>query len=177
LKHPALAGLGVGVALALFGVYAYQHLPSPGGVSSSEAVDHQRLWTTRLPDLSGREQTLDNWRGKVLVVNFWAPWCPPCRAEMPGFDHLQNRLGARGLQFVGVALDAPDKVSAFLAKNPVSYPILQGAVTGHELARAAGNQLGGLPYTLILDRRGSPVATLTGGIEEARVEALVEPLL
>jgi len=177
LKHPALAGLGVGIALALFGVFAYRQLPSPGGHSATDAVDHKRLWSVRLPDLEGRELTLDHWRGKVLVVNFWAPWCPPCRAEMPGFDRLQNRLGRHGLQFVGIALDAPDKVGAHLAAYPVSYPILQGAVAGHELARAAGNRLGGMPYTLILDRQGHPVATLTGGLEEARVEALVEPLL
>ncbi len=177
MKHPALVGLGVGVALALFGVFAYQHLPSPGGNAANEAVDHQHLWSIALPDLNGHEQTLDHWRGKVLVVNFWAPWCPPCRAEMPGFDRLQTQFGARGLQFVGVALDAPDKVTAFLAENPVSYPILQGAVAGHELARAAGNRMDGLPYTLILDRRGAPVATLTGGLDEARLEGLVRPLL
>lgn len=177
MKSPALVGLGVGVALALFGVFAYQKLPSPGAGAAGEAVDHPRLWSIRLPDLDGRELTLDHWRGKVLVVNFWAPWCPPCRAEMPGFDRLQQRLGAQGLQFVGIGLDAPHKVTAFLAENPVSYPILQGALAGHELARAAGNQLGGLPYTLILDRRGTPVATLTGALDEARLEGLVRPLL
>ena len=177
MKHPALAGLGAGIALALFGVFAYQHLPSPGGSAAHDAVDHARLWSIGLPGLDGRDLSLDHWRGKVLVVNFWAPWCGPCRAEMPGFDRLQQQFGAQGLQFVGIALDAPDKVTAFLADHPVSYPVLQGAVGGQELARAAGNRLGGLPYTLILDRRGTPVATLTGGLDEARLERLVRPLL
>jgi thiol-disulfide isomerase/thioredoxin len=69
-----------------------------------------------LPDASGRQEALAQWKGKVLVVNFWATWCTPCREEMPEFVAAQNELGARGLQFVGIAIDDADKVRQYAAE-------------------------------------------------------------
>ena len=94
-------------------------------------------------------QALRQWQGKVLVLNFWAPWCPPCREEIPDFIRLQQRHGEAGLQFVGVALDDPDKVAAFVDETGINYPILLGGDAGAALCMAAGNRLGGLP----LDRK------------------------
>jgi thiol-disulfide isomerase/thioredoxin len=125
LRHPLLQGLSVGIVLALVGLFAYRHLPSSGAPGqASESVDLQLIWSASLPDVEGNAQALRQWQGKVVVLNFWAPWCPPCRQEIPGFIRLQQRLGAQGLQFVGVALDAPAKVRAFVAETGVNYPIL-----------------------------------------------------
>lgn len=168
------------VALA-FGVasWAAQRFASPPEplVEAPSEVRQAVVWDSRLPDLAGRIQSLNQWQGKVLVLNFWAPWCPPCRKEIPDFVRLQERHGKAGLQFVGVALDDPDNVAAFADKTGINYPILLGGEDGTTLSMAAGNRLGGLPYTVVFDRRGKAVATLTGGVTEARLEALVKPLL
>lgn len=178
MKHPLLAGLAFGVFVALLSLFAYRQFNAPMAAPASlENVDLQAVWSARLPDLAGNTQALAQWQGKVLVVNFWASWCPPCRKEIPGFVNLQQAHGAAGLQFVGIALDAPDKVRAYVDSADINYPILLGDDVATAFARAAGNRLGALPYTLILDRRGDPVATLAGGLDEARVEALIEPLL
>jgi thiol-disulfide isomerase/thioredoxin len=178
LKHPLLIGLSFGVGMALLGLFAYRHFEPAGDARQAvHGVDLQAVWSASLPDMAGRSQALAQWQGRVLVVNFWAPWCPPCRAEIPGFMRLQARHGAAGLQFVGIALDDPDKVRAYVAEAGITYPILLGGPDAAQLARAAGNRLGGLPYSVVFDRQGNPVAAHTGGLDEDRVERLIEPLL
>ncbi len=170
--------LAVAVGFGLAGVLAKRILGGPEPLSGSvDEVRVAHLWEAELDDLNGQAQPLAQWRGQVLVLNFWAPWCPPCREEMPGFIRLQERYAGQGLRFVGVALDEAEPVRAFARRIGVNYPILLGGMSGMMLGDAAGNRHGGLPYTLILDRRGNPVATLTGGVDEARLEALLRPLL
>src|SRR4030095_3013747 len=79
-----------------------------------------------LPDTKGVEHPLAQWKGKVVVVNFWATWCVPCREEMPQFVRVQDDLGGRGVQFVGIAIDQPDKIDAFAAELRLNYPALVG---------------------------------------------------
>lgn len=140
-------------------------------------VDISGVWNATLPDLVRQNQPLNQWLGKVTVLNFWAPWCPPCRKEIPGFIRLQQRLGSQGLQIVGVALDEAEKVQAYVDETGMDYPILLGGMKAVELGLAAGNRLGGLPYTVVFDRRGKAVATLMGEVAEERLAGIVEPLL
>lgn len=178
MKHPQRVLLVAALAFGLAGVVANRFFSPPGPQKGDvREVRVAQVWDARLPDLAGNEQALAQWQGKVLVLNFWAPWCPPCRKEMPGFIRLQEKYAAQGLQFVGIALDEPDKVQAYVDEIGVNYPVLLGGVGAMLLGQAAGNLLGGLPYTLVLDRRGNPVATLTGGIDEGRLEEMVRPLL
>lgn len=173
-RHWVMLAVALGFGLA--GVLAGRFLGEP----QRGAVDEVRtaqVWQAVLPDLTGRRQALAQWRGKVVVLNFWAPWCPPCREEIPGFIRLQGRYGEWGLQFVGVALDEQGRVQAYVRETGINYPILLGGMGAVLLGQAAGNSLGGMPYTLILDRRGEPVAALTGAVSEARLEELVRPLL
>lgn len=151
--------------------------PDAAGTGAPAEVDIVKVWAASLPDLAQRPQPLKQWLGKVTVVNFWAPWCPPCRREIPGFIRLQERLGPRGLQIVGVALDEADKVQAYVDEAGMDYPILLGGLDAVTLGQAAGNRLGGLPYTVVFDRRGKAVATLVGEVSEARLEDIVGPLL
>jgi thiol-disulfide isomerase/thioredoxin len=135
------------------------------------------LMLARLPDMEGRPQPLAQWRGKVLVVNFWATWCVPCRAEIPAFVRVQERWAAKGLQVVGIAIDETDKVRPYAAELKINYPILVGGLDGIELARQAGNRLGGLPFTVVFDREGETAHTQLGGIDQQKLEALIRPLL
>jgi thiol-disulfide isomerase/thioredoxin len=178
VKRPQLVILVAALGFGLAGVMA-NHLFAPPGPQkgSVEEVRVAQVWGASLPDLAGNEQALGQWQGKVLVLNFWAPWCPPCRKEMPGFIRLQEKYAGQGLQFVGVALDELDKVQPYVDEIGVNYPILLGGMGAMMLGQAAGNRLGGLPYTLVLDKLGNPIATLTGGIDEGRLEELVKPLL
>lgn len=150
---------------------------SSSKIGTPEAVNISAVWAASLPDLAQQPQALKQWLGKVMVVNFWAPWCPPCRKEIPGFIRLQDRLGPQGLRIVGVALDEADKVQAFVDETGMDYPILLGGLKAVELGQAAGNRLGGLPYTVVFDRRGNAVATLVGEVAEERLEGIVKPLL
>jgi len=153
------------------GGYLLSGPPRPG------AVDTGPMLKASLPDLSGTPQQIGNWKGKVLVVNFWATWCPPCLEEIPHFVRLQERLGGQGLQFVGIAIDEADKVRAFAQKYAINYPVMIGQVDAIELSKTAGNKAGGLPYTLILDRSGEVVSQHYGGLDEEILQPIFDELL
>lgn len=140
-------------------------------------VDIAPLMEASIPDLQGRSRSLGEWQGKVLVVNIWATWCPPCLKEIPDFVRMQDKLGPKGLQFVGIAADQPGKVREFAAKYGMNYPVLLADMNIIEIARRAGNQSGGLPFTIILNRKGNWVASESGALDEQKLSLLVEPLL
>ena len=152
------------------------YLWSTSGPDSPGAVA-ERLYAARLADLRGGAQPLEQWRGRVLVVNFWATWCAPCREEIPVFVRLQARYGTRGLQFVGIAIDQADKVAEFAREFGINYPLLLGGPEILELLRQSGNRAGVLPYTLVIDRGGKVVSREPGGLKESRLEGLIAPLL
>ncbi|MDQ2917504.1 MAG: TlpA family protein disulfide reductase [Pseudomonadota bacterium] len=130
-----------------------------------------------LTDSEGRRQALSQWRGKVLVVNFWATWCAPCRDEMPQFVKSQARDGSKGVQFVGIAVDDPDKVRAFAKEIGLNYPALIGGYGAIELSKSLGNDLAALPFTIVLDRQGRVAHTQLGPIKNAKLDDLLATLL
>lgn len=141
---------------------------------SSTALE--RLLTLKLPDLDNRETSIDTWRGKILVINFWATWCGPCKEEMPVFSREQEFRGSQNVQFVGIAIDSADNVQTFVKENPVSYPILIGGHGVLELSKELGNKYMGLPYTLILDAKGQVRVRKLGGIKEEELLRLLDEL-
>ena len=130
-----------------------------------------------LPDVDGKQQALGQWKGKVLIVNFWATWCVPCREEMPEFVKLQKEFGDRGVQFVGIAVDDPAKVKQFAAELGLNYPALVGGYGAIELSKSLGNGVGALPYTLILDRSGSISRTQLGPVKTSDLRDIIGQLL
>lgn len=172
--------LFVAVAVAAVAGGAAYHWWSRGGAAdraSEPRAAVEQIYAARLADLKGGIQPLSRWRGQVVVVNFWASWCAPCREEIPGFVRLQERYGARGLTFIGIAIDQPDKVAEFAREFRMNYPLLIGNMASLELLRQVGNKAGVLPYTLIIDREGNLVAREPGGLKEARLEGILKPLL
>jgi len=169
------AGAIIALAAAYFAVSK-----QPKQVTSQAAaqgVSAEPVFAASFRDLDDKLQPLQQWRGQVVVLNFWAPWCPPCREEMPDFIKLQDKYHERGLVFIGVALDEKIKVQAFADEIGVNYPILLGEMEAVDLARKIGNRLGGLPFTVVIDRSGNIVASEVGGLTMARLEKIVLPLL
>ena len=137
----------------------------------------QMVFAAKLTGLGGQPQALEQWRGKVLVVNFWATWCAPCREEIPGFIKFQERHGARGVQFVGIAIDQQERVGPYARDIGINYPVLVGGLEGMDFARKVGNRRGVLPFTLVIDRTGKVVASEIGLVKPGKLESLLEPLL
>lgn len=157
-----LAALAVGIWFA-----QTHYAPRP------PAIPVEALWSLSYPDLQGQPQPLSRWRGKVLVLNFWASWCAPCREEMPDFAALRAQYQTQGVEFVGIAIDHQANVSQFLQRQPVSYPILIGEGAASNLARQLGNPSGALPYTIVLDRDGNLVLKHLGRLPRAKLEAIL----
>jgi thiol-disulfide isomerase/thioredoxin len=162
-----LVTLLAGTGFYLAGRVAPKPPPEPGAVAISPGA----LLATGFADLEGRSQTLAAYAGRVVVLNFWATWCAPCREEMPGFVQLQSRWADRGIQFVGLAYDDPTKVAVFGRELGVNYPLWVGGPEVMDTSRRLGNRLGVLPHTVILGPGGEVLETRIGLYRETDLEA------
>lgn len=129
-----------------------------------------------LPDLDDRPQAVSQWRGKLVLVNFWATWCPPCREEIPLFIEFQRQYGIRGLQIVGVAIDQRGPVSEFARRAGMNYPQLLAGDTGVSLMARLGNRTGSLPYSLVLAPDGRILGRKLGAYRRAELETMMKQL-
>lgn len=134
------------------------------------------LWTTSFNDLDGRPVSLATFRGRPLVVNFWASWCGPCLEEMPDFQRASQTAEGRRVQFVGIGIDYAKNMKPFAVKLGISYLLLEGGAQGLDLVKAAGNSAGALPFTLILDRTGAVAVRKLGKMTYSELMAAVTPL-
>jgi thiol-disulfide isomerase/thioredoxin len=128
-------------------------------------------------DLSGTKQNLSQWQNKVIVLNFWATWCTPCREEIPSFVKLQTDYAAKNVQFIGIAVDEKEKVAAFIKDTPINYPVLMGGYSAMQLSKRAGNRLSGLPYTIVFDRTGKISTKHLGQLSSQKLEKILQNLL
>jgi len=142
-----------------------------------ETSPSANLFTKTFVDSQGQSQALSQWQGQVLIVNFWASWCPPCREEMPELSILHDRYKSQGLTVLGISTDDVAKMQQYAQEAPVSYPLVAADLDGMELARQMGNDREALPYTVILRRDGSTAATIVGRINPEALEQAIKPLL
>jgi peroxiredoxin len=177
MNRRTLTGLALAGAVALGAGLYFGGSGGEGNVADVRGTDAAALFGVALPDAEGREQSIGQWKGKVLIVNFWATWCVPCREEMPEFVKAQREFGARGLQFVGIAVDDPGKVKAFAAELGLNYPALIGGYGAIELSKSFGNRLGALPFTVIVDRAGRIERAHLGPIQAAELSSIIRQLL
>jgi thiol-disulfide isomerase/thioredoxin len=169
--------LVVAASLYLFSSKSSTPPPQAGASSLISATADGAIATASFYDLEEKVQPLAQWKGKVIVVNFWATWCPPCIAEIPEFIKIQKQYEKQGVQFIGIAIDQRSKVQAFAKETSMNYPVLLGDLAGIDLARRIGNVTGGLPYTVIVDRSGKVVATQLGTLSTEKLEGIIKPLL
>jgi peroxiredoxin len=174
-----MKALAIAIAcLALAAACSRDASPPAGSAMGSIAPGAtERLLALSLPDLDGKPQPLGQWTGKILVVNYWATWCPPCKEEMPAFSRLHEKYAAKGVQFVGISIDSPEKVRKFQTETPVRYPLLLGTMETMQTAVNLGNVAQGMPFTVILDAKGTLHSTKLGRLSETALEQRLQGLL
>lgn len=156
----------VAVAGALLGLFATSfvgHAPSrpiPAGVTPLQVGDMRA--NLQFPGTDGVSHSLSDWDGKLVLLNFWATWCGPCREEMPLLDKVGTHLADSGLRVVGVAIDSDDAVRDFLQSHPVSYPILLGSSADVDPSLVFGDTRSLLPYSVLIGRDGTILAQHAG---------------
>jgi len=169
-RRDALIFGAVGVAAAVAGAVVGPILLQSGSGAAE-------LQAAALPDLEGRTRSVSEWQGKVVLCNFWATWCPPCREEIPLLVDLRRKYASHGLEVVGIAVDNAAKVKEFASKYAIDYPILIADASGLDLVRKLGNPSGGLPFTVTLDRKGALVHRKLGLLRRSELEPRIKELL
>ena len=144
--------------------------PRPGPVAPGAEVAPAALYAVTFHGLGGEPQSLGQFQGKVVVLNFWATWCAPCREEMPAFSKLQQAWASRGVQFVGVSGEDAQRVQPFAKSLGVAYPLWVGGDDAAELSRRLGNAAGVLPHTVLLDRSGNVIEARVGAYPDGVLE-------
>jgi len=165
-------------ALALLAVaaglyFVSRHHPVPGGMNSA-AIEHPLAPDFSLPNLTGQKLNLSSYRGKVVLLDFWATWCDPCRDEIPHFVELQKKYGDQGLQIIGVSMDdGPEPVRDFYQRFKMNYPVVMGNAKTGELY---GGVLG-LPIAFLIGRDGRISAKHIGATDISVFEKEIKNVL
>lgn len=157
---------GIGV---YFGAKRFQ--PAPPADTAVGA-----LMQLTMPDPAGKQHKMSEWQGKILLVNFWATWCPPCVAEMPELEQLQAERGSNGLQIIGIGIDSPSNIREFSEKHKITYPLLVGGLQGTDVSRSFGNETGGLPFTVLIGTDGTVKQAYMGRLDLQKVRADLDSL-
>jgi len=150
------------------------HQQPPQMQSQGDAVIGQSRPEFAAPDVDGQLRNIKEWDDDVIVLNFWATWCPPCLKEIPEFIELQAAYSNQGVQFIGLAIDDENAVRQYVEEVGMNYPSLVVDIDGINLAKRYGNDIGALPYTVIIDRDGEISDTITGELSKIRTKELLE---
>jgi thiol-disulfide isomerase/thioredoxin len=116
-------------------------------------------------DVGGKPQALSQWKGKPLLVNFWAPWCAPCVQEMPELSAIAAKDGGKRFNVIGIGIDSPSNIAEFASKFKIAYPLYVAGMSGTDLSRQFGNAAGGLPYTVLIGADGQVRKTYLGRLK------------
>lgn len=180
MKQRWLVIMAVAIGAAALGFYVGKPKVESAPLGTEAAPSTQdaakKLAELSITTAQGQPVKLGQWQSKVLVINFWATWCPPCREEMPEFSRVHEKLSAKGVQFVGIGIDTPDNILNFEKSHPVSYPLLMGTYETLKLTIELGNKSSALPFTVILDREGKVAHTKMGKLNEDELNRLLAPL-
>lgn len=162
--------------LAAVAIMAFLIGAAVNSAKITEVADTTELLNARLLTSDGEEQTTRQNLGNVTLVNFWASWCSPCRREMPLFQAVYEREQNNGFQIIGIAIDDQQETQPFLDSMGITYPILYAEQTGMKLMEISGNEMGAMPYSLLLDAEGRVIDQKLGEIHEPQLTAWAQGL-
>ncbi len=159
-------------AIIIGAVSVYYNLTTPAQSPLTSPTQKGAAPQFTLSDIEGRQLSLSHYRGKVVILDFWATWCPPCKKEIPDFISLQNQYASQGLQIIGIGLDEPSAVASFARQNGINYPV---AVGDDAIANLYGG-VSGIPTTFIIDRNGTIKNRFEGFTDRSVFEAEIRKL-
>lgn len=179
MNKKKLAGYAIlATAFTVLGAIAGVKQEAKGPITTTYAPTDGRahtaatnLYAQSLNDLSGKPQALSQWKGKPLLVNFWASWCAPCVSEMPELSELAAKDGGKRFNVIGIGIDSPTNLAEFAKKIKISYPLYVGGMGATDLARGLGNANGGLPYTVLIGADGQVKKTYLGRLKFDQLRA------
>ena len=180
IARKALLVMAVATLATVAGFFAGRLREPPPPVAPEIAIASEapaRLLALALPDTQGRTQALSQWQGTVMVVNFWATWCAPCKEEMPEFSLISNEFSANGVQFVGISIDSADAVRTFQKQTDVSYPLLISDAATLALSGDLGNRAQALPFTVVLRADGTLQQVKLGIFRSAELRKAIRSAL
>jgi len=159
-----------------------------GVLALSGGILSHRLSTTAVPDAlpaiefsfpdsTGTQRNINEWQGKILIINFWATWCPPCLKEIPEFIKIQDEFADKNLQFIGIAIDEKSAVEEYLETIHINYPILIAGDEGIALSRQLGNIVNAVPFTLIVNPKGQVIHRQPGELSREQIIETIRPLI
>lgn len=144
---------------------------SSGDERNATSID---LWRSEFETPQGGRLSMANFQGKPLLLNFWATWCPPCVDELPLLDRFYQENTPKSWQVLGIAVDKLDAVQRFLLKMPLQFPVVMAGMDGTALSRSLGNLGGGLPYTVVFDRKAKVVHRKMGALKTDELHQLAQ---
>lgn len=174
MKIAIIALITAAILLFAFGYTLKSVNDSPEVISKSHSLKRQDF---SLPDLNGQQQQFSQWNNKVVLLNFWASWCPPCRREMPDFIEVYKQYKDKDFIVIGVGIDDQDRIAQFVKKLGVNYPILVGGQTAMQVSYKYGNNNGALPYSILIDKHGVIRYRAGGLISKQKLINQIVPLL
>jgi thiol-disulfide isomerase/thioredoxin len=158
---------GAGLAAAAIGAGTAWRRAREGDEDAGAPERSIDIWALEFQSVDGAAIKMASWRGRPLLLNFWATWCGPCVVEMPLLDRFAREQPARGWQVLALAVDQPDPVRRFVAERTLTLPVALAGAIGLDLSRHLGNVGGGLPFTAAFDSAGAPVQHRLGPVTPA----------
>ena len=170
--------VAVGLVSMLSGVLLFHLLqPDPSKIDPVSLDTSIDLYSIPLFDLDEHQTTIGDWEGNIVIVNFWAPWCAPCRREVPALIQTHREYAKQGVRVLGIALDSEPQVSRFAAEYKINYPLFLGGNRNAMYNAAFGNPSGSLPFTAILDRKQRIVFQHNGELSAEQLQKQIDSLL